>query len=674
MSHPSSTIHATVGEGSTVGILASEVHNSTVYQVLPGASPEQKYTVGVRYLADGIPNRARELIEDARSHGYDHGEVQFHWVLAMLSKRSYRDLTSDERQQLADFSTLCEALPHDAWTSAVTALCRLLDCLATHDADPKPAITALADLDAGQRGKILRHLDLVLTGGLRDSFWAGLRHNAEATQMSNDRAKRVWAYFHPQPARPRARHPAPSSVTVRDRVRAVIGSIACGLAVFYLGRTVVLDVQVLPILAYVTAAGAAVVAIRAGHEWRYRSTRIAAKDRLYRPRPGRGTTLEDGFARQVDHAFTHYANRYAPKDDTRRAYLTATSGFLAARRNELAEIYRESRIPVGRIRWLIRYETSNVIRQWRNEELFAYRPRYRVEPTTKLRCVLAVIVLLTAAAYTIATATTISVIPNTTAAIAGTAGAIAACAGWSRILSERRRLKEEQRDRAEVLASREAAYTRWKNKLDETRPYENEMEQWLNADKTLFVAKAMKHYKLAWRDILTHTFLQTPAATCKRARRNNAPWRYSRYDLRLFLITRDGVRELSTELDFENATFVGEARNNFRFDAVSSVQVTTSSELNYSLELVLMNGGPQNIDITDHETSEAASDENPIALAKMSLEAAGFTNTLHILEGIAAEGKNWITRDPYINAGTATTITDDDLRTDPTEPLAEPPD
>ena len=68
------------------------------------------------------------------------------------------------------------------------------------------------------------------------------------------------------------------------------------------------------------------------------------------------------------------------------------------------------------------------------------------------------------------------------------------------------------------------------------------------------------------------------------------------------------------------------------------------------MELVLMNGEPQNIDITDHETSEATSGESPLALAKMSLEAAGFTNTLHILEGIAAEGKNWIRRDPYINA------------------------
>ncbi|MEC3978052.1 hypothetical protein [Amycolatopsis sp. H20-H5] len=673
MSQPHPSTHATVGEGAIVGIVGEEVHDVVVYQVLPGASPQQKYTVGVHYLADGIPNRARELIEDARSHGFNHGKVQFHWVLAMLAKRSYRDLTTDERHQLAEFPALCTALPHDAWTPAVTALCRLLECLATHDADPRPAITALAALDTEQRAQILRHLDLVLTGGLRDSFWAGTRRAAEATQMSNDRAKRVWAYFHPRPARPRVRRPAPSTVAGRDRVRAVLGSIACGLAVLYLGQTIVLDAQVLPILAYVIAVGAAVGVVRTGHEWRYRSARIAANDRLYRLRPGRGTTLDDGFARRVDHAFAHYAAGYAPRDDS-QACLAAISGYQAALRNEIVENYRESLIPVGRIRWLIRYETSTLIRQWKRDELFSYRTRYRVEPTTKLRCVVAIIVLLAAAAYIIAHATTISVVPNTAAAVVAAAGAIAAGAGWSRIVSERRRVTEEQRDCDEVLASREDAYTRWKDKLDSTRPDETEMERWLSADKTLFVARAMKHYKLAWRDILTHAYLQTPAANCKRARGNHAPWRYSRYDLRLFLITRDGVRELSTELDFEKAAFCGEVRNNFRFDAVSSVHVTTSSDLNYRLELVLMNGGPQNIDITDHETSETATDESALSLAKMSLEAAGFTNTLHILEGIAAEGKNWIQRDPYINTVPTAGITDDDLRDDSADPPDAPPE
>ncbi|MEV6827944.1 hypothetical protein [Amycolatopsis sp. NPDC051102] len=658
MSGPHPTTHATVGAGAHVGIVATEVHDSTVYQVLPGASPRDKYTVGLRYLDDGIPSRARELIEEARGHGLTGGEVQFHWVLAMLSKRSYRDLTAEERDQLAGLPTICASLPDDAWGRALAVLCELLSCLATHDSNPQPAIRALAGLDSPQRKQILRHLDLVLTGGLRDSFWAEARRNADAAQLSNGRENRVWAYFHPQPARPRVRRPAPSGTTALDRARATIGTFLGVLAVAYLGRTILLTAEVLPIVAYFAATAAAVIAVRNGHEWHYRTARITAKDRLYRYHPRRGAILEEGFRRQVDSAFTKYFARYAPHDDTRQACLSMTAGFRAALRNEIADIYRESRIPAERVRWLIRYETGNVIRQWQAGQLYRYRAQYRVGPSVKLRCVVATIVLIVAAAYTIASAVMASLISNSAATVVATLAAAAAGAGWSRIVSERRRVAEEQLECDEVLALREAAYTRWEHKLDSTRPSETEMELWLNADKIKLLDKALNHYRLAWRDILTHAFLQTPAKSCKRARVNGAPWRYSKYDIRLFLITVDGVRELSTEIDFENACLRGEERNNFRFDAVSSVHVATSSELSYSMELVLMNGEPQNIDITDHESSQAASDESSLALAKMSLEAAGFTNTLHILEGIAAEGKNWIKRDPYINALPGGSITE----------------
>lgn len=123
---------------------------------------------------------------------------------------------------------------------------------------------------------------------------------------------------------------------------------------------------------------------------------------------------------------------------------------------------------------------------------------------------------------------------------------------------------------------------------------------------------------------------------------SRGPWRYSKYDLRLFLITQDGVREVGTELDFRRGSRNGEERTNFRFDAVSSVQVTVNGESSYSLELTLMNGPTRSIRVIDASPDSA---ENPTALSELNLDAAGFTHTLHILEGIAAEGKNWISRD-----------------------------
>lgn len=122
------------------------------------------------------------------------------------------------------------------------------------------------------------------------------------------------------------------------------------------------------------------------------------------------------------------------------------------------------------------------------------------------------------------------------------------------------------------------------------------------------------------------------------------PWRYSKYDILLFLITKDGVREVRTELNFEHAVLNSQERRNFRFDAVSSVQVTKIGSSGHSLELTLMNGPAQNMRVTDPGAGHFFPGETPETLSKINLDAAGFAHALHILEGIAAEGKGWIER------------------------------
>jgi hypothetical protein len=161
--------------------------------------------------------------------------------------------------------------------------------------------------------------------------------------------------------------------------------------------------------------------------------------------------------------------------------------------------------------------------------------------------------------------------------------------------------------------------------------------------------QALRHYQLAWRDIIAHAVLQAPAKRYKRARVHHGPWRYSKYDVRLFLITQDGVREVSTELDFEHVEFNGQERNNFRFDAVSSVHVVETSELSYTLELTLTNGPVQNIRIVDPNDQQPDPGENSRTFSRINLDTAGFAHALHILEGIAAEGRNWIDRIPSVS-------------------------
>jgi hypothetical protein len=70
-----------------------------------------------------------------------------------------------------------------------------------------------------------------------------------------------------------------------------------------------------------------------------------------------------------------------------------------------------------------------------------------------------------------------------------------------------------------------------------------EMETWLASDKVVMLDETLKQYGLAWHDVIAHAFLQMPDRPCKRQRGDGGQWSYSKYILRLFVITADGVRE-----------------------------------------------------------------------------------------------------------------------------------
>lgn len=287
----------------------------------------------------------------------------------------------------------------------------------------------------------------------------------------------------------------------------------------------------------------------------------------------------------------------------------------------------------------------DVRKRWRAGTLFDFQWQYRTKPSTKARCPLALVVLISAAMLAAVAAFEAAPLPAVVAVLAAALGGRAAAMRGFHIIAERRRYTEECLEQEQAYEERLAAYRQWKQKLDSIRPDEDEMETWLNCDKTLLLDKTLRHYRLAWRDIIAHSFLQTPAAGTKRARFQGCPWRYSRYDIRLFLVTQDGVREVSTELNFDAASFNGEERSNYRFDAVSSVHVATTTALKYTLELTLSNGPTRNIRVTEPDAQQPSPEEHIDSFTTLNLETAGFTPTLHILEGIAAEGKNWIHRD-----------------------------
>jgi membrane protein implicated in regulation of membrane protease activity len=628
-----------------VGIQGSVVHNSNVYVVHPDAAPEQKYAVGVRYLDDGVPADARRLISDAIAHGYDNGEVRFHWMLAMLSKRSLRDLTVQELHQLELASSRLDRYPDDRWRQALATLFSLLDQL--REGDCSVALKQLRELPLSQRDKVLRHLDLVLTGASKESLWAETREMAERLRFSDDRLNRVWAYFEPDPAGARARLPVDDRTTRGDRVRSTAWSMLAALAFGYLSWIAVRQTALMAIACFVVGV-AVYVGVRNWMEWTYRSERFAAKERVFIGRTGDESTDDPGFAKRISRDFEHYFSTYLPPGVERDRWRAITSGVRRVLRDEVAEIYRESKVKADEVTWLVRYLASDVRTRWTRGTLFEHRTVYRVSAATKTWCVAAFAFGGAALSWLGVTAVGSDPWLSTLAFLVVILTGRVAVLSWYRIISETRRAAEDHDEYERRLDERRVAFERWKNKIDSTRPAEGEMESWLTFDRIVLLDKALLHYGLVWRDIITHAFLMSPAKSYKRARVKYGPWRYSKYDVRLFLITHDGVREVTTELDFEHGRLGDQERTNFRFDAVSSVHVVQSGASDCKLELTLFNGPTRDIRVVDADRRGAesrdsvdngASDEKP---SETSLDSAGFAHTLHILEGIAAEGKNWI--------------------------------
>jgi hypothetical protein len=659
MATPTVPQHSTQNEakdGAVVGaqnghVIGTNIYiGSRFYQVPKGASAQEKFRVGVRCLQAGAPARARELLSEAMFDGLETGEVRFYWVLAMLSKRSYRDLKLDERDALGEVSYQLVTYANDKWRKALTVICALLDRI-TAKIDPDPALDELSALDREQRELIERYLDLVLTGSMKDSFWNNIHEKAKQNQANHEREEWAWVYFEPDPAAARAREPVPVAVTRGDWLRAGSTSVLGAATIGYLGWADVTTKRVFPILGVLVLLLIGALGIRLGFGWRYREDRLRFKDRQHMAvSDQRSPAPRGGFADQIDRAFDEFFVSLVPDGMELADWLAETLGVRKTLRDEIVEIYRDAKVKADQVRWLIRYLASEVRDAWVAGTQQDYRKAYRTPPWVKALCALSVVVSVIAALFVVVVAVPVHPLIGLLATIA------AICAGWAavrltfRIFSEKKRFAEDERERERVLAERSEVHREWKAQLDDNRPGEQQMEAWLYYDTMVLLGNTLRHYQLAWQNVVAHAFLQSPSKNCRRARGLYGPWRYSRYDIRLFIITVEGVREVCGELDFEKINFDRELRRNYRFDAVSSVAVSRIGRYGRDLDLTLNNGPTRNIHVNEREAvlPVADTDEDPENFARINLDTTGFANTLHILEGIAAEGKKWVRRDPYV--------------------------
>ncbi|WP_306369101.1 hypothetical protein [Nocardiopsis sp. CC223A] len=635
----------TAESGSHVGIQVGQMHDSHVYFVGPDDPPERDYEVGRGYLADGVPSKARKHLEKARARGLNSSGIHFHRALAVLSKRSYRDLTKEDREVLKDLSAHGASTGRDAWRRGLGVVSALLSCVDGSGGDAEAATAELNSLPAVQRDLILRHLDLVLTGSMKQSVWHRVRDNAEKTRFSNDRVDRVWAYFEAEPAGARAEPPEPQTTDGRDVfVGVLLAAASLGPVVVVTGSSLTQGspaalLACLALFAFGPVAGWHVAA------WHHKYRRRLALERAYGYGRSPAPPPEGGFADQVERWFDHYFDKYAPDLSDRYAWSARTRGVRRSLRDEVVRTYREQGVEADRVKWLVRFLVRDVRRRLRAGEPIEPYEIHRVDPAVKVRC--AVLCAATAAAMAAVAVTAFQQAPVSTVGclLLSAVAARFAVPLWLRIHSERLRVIEQDREREAVRTAREAEYRRWKSKLDSLRPREEEMEAWLSADKALILDETLKNHRLGWHEVVAHAFLPTPERPCESARERGGPWRYSRYEIRVFLVTEEGVREATAVLDFSRSRWRTRSRKNYRFDAVSSVHVEIASTRRYTLNITLSNGPAESIVVSEAPGRDAVADEEAEADAPdVDLDAAGFSHALRVLEGIAAEGRPWFGR------------------------------
>lgn len=646
MTDPDPAMMNVASDQAFVGVQATVVHGDVnTHIVPPGASPQERFEIGVHFLESEAPGKAWELIGTAVADGYVTDRACFYWLLALVSGRTRNELSTDEAGLLRTRRTRLRLDGGNAWANGGEVVHRLLDSAERPETDVRVLLKELDDIGGTQSGLILKHLEMFLEGPLRDAMWTRVFERAKRERMARDRESRVWKFFQATPHAPREHLVRPEANSPATWAQALAGTAVLAAAALHIGYVLARTGRFSMLVVYAVSIAAGYLGARNGVEWRVREERRRARDAEFAtPRRSRTGARPDGFAKKVDREFDRYFAKYVPEGVDRQVWRTETAGIRNSMRNELVDAYRESRVTVDEIRWLIRHRAGDVKTRWTKGALWNYRVELKAPWPTKAMAVIGIAVLVCGGSW----AVTGAMLAGPPSAAISTALMLAggwfAVRGWFHILLERRRYADEVRERDRVWKKDGEAFERWRAKLAD-RPADQEMADWLDCDRKMLLAKALRHYRLNMSEVRAHAFIEGPAPSTGRARVKGGPWRYLRYRLRVFLLTADGVRQLEAGLDFETGVSEERQRTNFRYEAVAAVRVRQADD-ERTFELALVDGQKIDVQVIGRGVMEELQpEESPDDVSEVTLDAAGLRHTLHVLEGIAAEGKRWFARE-----------------------------
>lgn len=650
--------------GSYVENQAQEIIQHNYFSSDGDDTAQRRFEIGRRYLGAGSPREAEVLIREAIHRGYETSEAHFHWVLAMFSKRSFRDLGSEERDRLEKAPATWQFYPEeDRYARALEPLSMLIHhLLGDSEVDTQEIEEKVLALDPDLYDKITRHLDEVLGGVTQQRLWDRTLERAQEARLANDRKVRARYYFEPIPAKPRKGAPRPGYVAPGGNPAEVTGIGVFVFATLALCWLTLSSGDVVAIVALAVFLPASGVVGREAFQWRYRADRATLNEERHEGTGIREVSSGDekGFVGKLRNSVRFYFAKYRPADVTIDEWLDSTAGIREGLCAELAETYREQRTPVDRINWLLRYHAIEAKKSFDAGTFHAYGVVHQVEWQVALRfagCLVAAV----CAGVILFRASTLGA--QLVLVVSAASGSVAVAVGYR--LYRAWRSSQEDEEEAEALKERRMQeFDRWSQKVRDLFPSEREMETWLLSDITVLIGKVLREGNWKRSDIISHAVLRQPGTGWSRRCVSGGPWRYSKYQLRIYLVTVDGLREVTADLDFKTGNFGEESRENFQLDNITSVKVTEEVGGGRVLAVMLNNGDPRTVRITesaappkrgqggvpeesfeDHEIAEAEEpDPELLRSVKLNLDATGFDHALRMLEGIGADGKGWIER------------------------------
>jgi hypothetical protein len=346
--------------------------------------------------------------------------------------------------------------------------------------------------------------------------------------------------------------------------------------------------------------------------------------------------------------FSRYFARYEPDKVEREGWQTAAAGIRRFYRDEVIGICRDSGIPAKEVAWLIRYEVRQLKQRWQNGTLYEYRRQFLPRSGTAAARQIGLAVLALGGVWAVA-ALRAHLVANLVAGLVALLSAYCAWRCWLRVNLERRRYAADSEEHAQRQAAIDEEFRRWREKL-KARPEDADMAAWLGSDRTVLLGQALDHFHLPRSRLKAYAFIELPGVAARRAQIEGGPWRYVEYRFLVFLLAEDGVRQVRASLDFMRGALTIRERTSYRYDAIVSVRFLREPR-RQTFELRLTAGELITVRVRDADpsatqqgqeagptegTQEAREAEEDIAL-----DVTSVVDLLHMLEGVAGEGRDW---------------------------------